>query len=94
MLWIELSLCLKVCVLMWKRKILVSQKVIINVETKRCTVKLVRLDSILFGDTSDNSACASEDDNANLQKMLQTPPNLPRLRPKEQIKQKQSNQMT
>ena len=57
-------------------------KVIINVETKRCMVKLVRLDSILFGNTSDNSACASEDDNANLQKTLQIPPNLPRLRPK------------
>ena len=49
-------------------------KVVINVETKRCTFKLVRLDSILFGDNSDNSACASEDDNANSQKTLQTPP--------------------
>ena len=57
-------------------------KLVVNVETKSCTVKLVRLDSILFGDTSDNSACASEEDNANLQKALQTPPNLPRLRPK------------
>ena len=57
-------------------------KVIVNVETKRCTVKLVRLDSILFGNTSDNSVCKSEEDNTNLQKALQTPPNLPRLRPK------------
>ena len=54
-------------------------KVIVNVETKRCTVKLVRLDSILFGNTSDNSVCESEEDNTNLQKALQTPPNLPRL---------------
>ena len=57
-------------------------KVVVNVETKRCTVKLVRLDSILFGDNSDNSTCASEDDNANSQNTLQTAPNLPRLRPK------------
>ena len=57
-------------------------KLMVNMETKRCTVKLVRLDSILFGDTLDNSACASEEDNANLQKALQTPPNLPKLRPK------------
>ena len=49
-------------------------KVIVNVETKRCTVKLVRLDSILFGDNTDNSACVSEDDNANSQNTLQTPP--------------------
>ena len=54
-------------------------KVIVNVETKRCMVKLVRLDSILFGDNMDNSACVSEDDNANSQNILQTPPNLPRL---------------
>ena len=57
-------------------------KLIVNVETKRCTVRLVRLDSILLRDTSDNSACASEEDNANLEKTLQTPPNLPRLCPK------------
>ena len=57
-------------------------KVIVNVETRRCTVKLVRLDLILFGDNSDNSACVSEDDNVNSQNTLQTPPNLPRLRPK------------
>ena len=59
-----------------------KQKIVVNVETKRCMVRLVRLDSILFGDTSDNSACVSEEDNANLQKTLQTPPNLPRLPPK------------
>ena len=53
-------------------------KLVVNVETKWCTVRLVRLDSILFGDTSDNSAYASEED----KNMLQTPPNLPRLRPK------------
>ena len=54
-------------------------KVVVNVETKRCMVKLVRLDSILFGNTADNSVCESEEDNTNLQKALQTPPNLPRL---------------
>ena len=54
-------------------------KVIVNVETRRCTVKLVRLDLILFGDNLDNSACVSEDDNVNSQNTLQTPPNLPRL---------------
>ena len=63
-------------------KITREPKLVVNVETKRCTVKLVRLDSILFGDTSDNNVCASEEDNANLQKMLEAPPNLPRLRPK------------
>ena len=57
-------------------------RVIINVGTERCTVKLFRLDLILFGDNLDNSACESEDDNANSQKMLQTPTNLPRLCPK------------
>ena len=42
--------------------------------------------------TSDNSACLSEDDNANSQNMLQTPPNLAKIMTKEQIKQ--SNQAT
>ena len=55
---------------------------VVNMETKRYTVKLVRLDSILLGDTSDPSACASEEDTSSLQKALQTPPNLPRLCPK------------
>ena len=55
--------------------------VVLNVETKRCMVRLVRLDSILFGDSSDNSAGISEDDNVNSQKTLETPPTLPRLRP-------------
>ena len=58
---------------MWKQKNSDKPDVILNVETKRCTVKLVRLDSILFGDSSDNSADISEDDNANSQKMLETP---------------------
>ena len=55
--------------------------VVLNVETKRCTVRLVRLDSILFGDSSDNSAGVTEDDNANSQKTLETPPSLSRLHP-------------
>ena len=71
------SLCVNV-----ETKTTSKPKLVVNVETKRCTVKLVRLDSILFGDTSNNSACASEEDNANVQKTLQTPPNFPRLRPK------------
>ena len=66
-------------------------KLIVNVETKRCMVRLVRLDSILFGDTLDNSACASEEDNANLQKTLQTPPNLPRLFPKNRSNRRPRN---
>ena len=37
-------------------------KLIVNVETKRCVVKLVRLDSILFDNESDKSACVSEED--------------------------------
>ena len=37
-------------------------KLIVNVETKRCMVKLVRLDSILFDNESDKSACVSEED--------------------------------
>ena len=37
-------------------------KLIVNVETKRCTVKLVRLDSILFDNESEKSACVSEED--------------------------------
>ena len=57
-------------------------KLIVKVETKRCTVKLVRLDSILFDDISDNSASLLEKDSSNLQKSPQTPPSLPRLRPK------------
>ena len=56
--------------------------VVLNVETKRCTVRLVRLDSILFGETSDNGAGISEKDNANSQQTLETPPNLPRLHPR------------
>ena len=63
-------------------KITSKPKLIVDVETKRCTVKLVRLDLILFGDTTDNGACVSEEDDANLQKSMQTPPDLPRLRPK------------
>ena len=55
--------------------------VALNVETKMCLVRLVRLDSILFGDSSDNNAGESEDVNANSQKTLETPPTLPRLRP-------------
>ena len=57
-------------------------EVIVNVETKSYMVKLVRLDSILFDDMSDKSVCESEEDSANLKKILQTPPNLPRLCPK------------
>ena len=53
--------------------------VALNVETKRCSVRLVRLDSILFGDSLDNNAGESEDVNANSQKILETPPTLPRL---------------
>ena len=67
------SLCVNV-----ETKTTSKLKLIVNVETKRCMVKLVRLDSILFGDTSDNSACASEED----KNTLQTPPTLPRLHPK------------
>ena len=68
------SMCVNV-----ETKIARKPKVIVNVETKRCMVNLVRLDSILFGNTSDNSVCELEEDYANLQKALQTPPNLPRL---------------
>ena len=53
--------------------------VALNVETKRCSVRLVRLDSILFGDSLDNNAGESEDVNANSRKILETPPTLPRL---------------
>ena len=45
-------------------------------------VKLVRLDSILFGSASDNSVCELEEDSDNLKKTLQTPKKLPRLQPK------------
>ena len=40
-------------------------KLIVNVETKRCVVKLVRLDSILFDNESNKSACVSEEDRAS-----------------------------
>ena len=49
---------------------------VVKVETKWCSVKLVRLDSILLGDTKDRST--SEEDIAK----QQTPAGLPRLRPK------------
>ena len=67
---------------------------VVKVETKWCNVKLVRLDSILFGDMTDNSVGASEEDIAKEQTPLseediakeQTPSqisiNLPRLCPK------------
>ena len=42
------SVCINV-----ETKTATKPQVIVNVETKRCTVKLVRLDSILFGNTSD-----------------------------------------
>ena len=71
------SMCVNV-----ERKTASKPKIIVNVETKRCTVKLVRFDSILFGNMLDNSACELEEDNTNLQKALQTPPNIPRLQPK------------
>ena len=45
-------------------------------------VKLVRLDSILFGNTSDKSVCASEEDSANTDNTSQEPSNLSRLCPK------------
>ena len=35
-------------------------RVVVNVETKRCSVKLVSLDSILFDNKSDNCVAASE----------------------------------
>ena len=71
------SVCINV-----ETKTATKPQVIVNVETKRCMVKLVRLDSILFDNTSDKSVCESEEDSANLNKMLQKPPDLPRLRPK------------
>ena len=42
-----------------KNKSLLNTRV--NVETKRCMVKLVRLDSILFDDLSDRNVDVSED---------------------------------
>ena len=53
---------------------------VVKVEMKRCSIKLVRLDSILFGDTKDRST--SEEDIAKQQTPSQTPTGLPRLRPK------------
>ena len=70
-----------VCINM-ETKTATKPQVIVNVETKRCTVKLVRLDSILFGNTSDKSVCELEEDSANLNKTLQKLPDLPRLHPK------------
>ena len=59
-----------------------KMNIAVKVETKWCTVKLVRLDSILFGDMSENSVCASEEDITKQQSPSQIPTNLPRLRPK------------
>ena len=42
-------------------------KLIVKVETKRCTVKLVRLDSILFEELSENSASVLEETSTNPQ---------------------------
>ena len=53
---------------------------VVKVETKRCSVKLVRLDSILFGDMMDKST--SEEDNAKQQTPSLIPTDLPKLRPK------------
>ena len=63
-------------------KIMTQTNSAVKVETKQCSVKLVRLDSILFGDMTDNSAGASEEDIAKQQTPSQTPISLPRLHPK------------
>ena len=57
-------------------------KVVVNVETERCTVKLVRLDSILFDNTSDKSAYESESNGTKPNKTLDTSTNLSRLHPR------------
>ena len=75
------SLTDSVCVNV-ETKIASKPKVIVKVETKRCTVKLARLDSILFDNTSDKNACELEEDSSNLNKALQKLTYLPRLRPK------------
>ena len=66
--------------LMWKQKTAAKITNVVKVETKWCSVKLVRLDSILFGDTKDRST--SEEDIAKQQTPSQMPTCLPRLHPK------------
>ena len=53
---------------------------VLKVETKRCSVKLVRLDSILFGDMKDSSTL--EENIAKQQTSSQMPTGPPRLCPK------------
>ena len=53
---------------------------VVKMETKWCSVKLVRLDSILFGEMKD--MITSEEDTAKQQTPSQMPTGLPRLRPK------------
>ena len=59
-----------------------KEKSVLKVETKRCFIKLVRLDSILLDNSSDANDTVSETDTKVPNKSLITPTNLSRLRPR------------
>ena len=58
-----------------------NKKAALKVETKHCTIRLIRLDSILFDNSSDVNASESETETNVPDKSLDIPTNLSRLRP-------------